>query len=126
MNVRDFQLPEVNGLQPPNVKNTPRKLHNLSGPFLRGPVPWSWLHAAIELGGPALQTGLGLWHFWYLNKQKPYQVSNKVLAATTKLSARSIQRGVLLLESRGLINVCRKPGARSEMTIFTPDFHEEA
>jgi DNA-binding transcriptional ArsR family regulator len=118
LNVRELTLNHEDFATPEALTHTATAARTIDGPFLRGPIPWAWLHRAIDLAGPALLTGMAIWYFWYLNKQRPFQVSSKKLAQQVKLSQRSIQRGISLLRDAGLLKVTHRNGSRSTLAII--------
>ena len=95
--------------------------HKTGEHFLRGPIPMDWLCAAsIATGyGSGFKVAIALWYLSGLNHQ----------ASTVKLSG-SVQRkmgikrhagyrGLVALESAGLVSVDRHPGRSPVVTILS-------
>jgi hypothetical protein len=88
------------------------------GRFLKGPIPWPWLEAAVSLPGKAVVVlALCLWHEAGLQKQKTFSVnlSRVGLPGVGRFTA---CRALKHLERAGLVAVRRKPGRKAELTIL--------
>lgn len=87
------------------------------GPFLRGPIPWSWLVAAGQLKGHALQVGLVLWFEAGCRSSRTVRLRHS-LAAQFGCHRDTVLRAVRELERAGLVNVQRKPGRSLQVTLL--------
>ena len=87
-------------------------------PYLRGPIPWDWLQAAIELGSGALPTGLAVWHLRALNQTTTFKASLNQLRKWTRLSEKVTREGVHRLEGSGLIKADRPDGQSLVITLI--------
>jgi hypothetical protein len=85
--------------------------------FLRGPVPWSWLHQAMTLPGKALAVGVMLWQLRGVTGRRTvlFCLSR---AATDGIPTTTARRAVRELERAGLVTVQRKPGRGLDVTIL--------
>jgi hypothetical protein len=81
-------------------------------PFLCGPIPLSWLSQAIAARGSAVAVGLSL---WFMRGVAPASLDIKVTRAVRRrlgLSPDQMQRGLLGLESAGLIEFASRGRGR--------------
>ncbi len=90
-----------------------------SEPFLRGPIPWSWLVAAGQLKGHALQIGLVLWFEAGCRSSRTVRLRHS-LAAQFGCHRDTVLRAVRELELAGLISVVRRPGRSLQVTLLDP------
>jgi hypothetical protein len=89
-----------------------------SGHYLRGPIPWSWLKAAIELGSGALTAGLAIWHLRTLRKTTTFAASLNQLSKWTEQSEKVMREGLHRLERARLVAVERPVGRSPIITIL--------
>ena len=103
LNQEDFLLPSV-----ANV--TPKHKVRQTEPFLRGPVPMSWIDKAYEVaGGNGLMLGLKLWWLSGMNNNsRTFSVNVRRLEVGQ--SQRSKWRVIKILEDAGLIKRIPEPG----------------
>ena len=90
----------------------------VKGPFLRGPVPMTWLLIASEGGNSALCVGIILWHI--SGKRKgllTFSVSNYALAKWG-VDRKQKYRALRYLEKAGLISTKQVGHASIEVTIL--------
>ena len=87
-------------------------------PFLKGPVPISWLQKASSLPGKCLAVGTVLWFRAGLERSGSVSLNLSRLNewGLTKDSAR---RALNALEGAGLVRVLRRPGRKPLVTILT-------
>ncbi len=89
-------------------------------PFLKGPVPLSWLALANAAGGSALPVGLCLWYLKGMNGATgELGVTRKRAKDTFGIGERALSRGLVRLESAGLITTTRGKGKAIRVTIVT-------
>ena len=89
----------------------------MTEPFLKGPIPLTWLRAAATSPGASpLAVGLLLWHLQALTKS-----DEVVLSATARaklgVERKAAYRGLSALEERGLVHVIRKRGQAPRVRI---------
>jgi hypothetical protein len=91
-----------------------------SAPFLKGPVPWSWLRQAMQLGGKVIAVGLMLWKESGCEGTRTFKFC--VSRSTGKgLSRWTIYRGLQRLERAGLITSRCRPGRGLEITLLVEE-----
>lgn len=104
-------------LAPPRLIGKKRTRTKKAARFLKGPVPWPWLHLAMMLKGRSLAVGLMLWlQSGILNRRTITFCLAR--AADEGIPATTARRAVRQLEAAGLIKVQRKPGRGLEITIL--------
>jgi hypothetical protein len=86
-------------------------------PFVKGPIPLSWVTKAGALGGKCLHTGMILWHHHGLNRGKPFQISHRRLSEHGVGTELTAKRSLDSLAASGLITVRFKSGQRKEIAI---------
>lgn len=96
MNIDTLRLPGNKTTMAVSVKKTVQ-------PYLRGPIPWSWLHAAIKLPGSAVEVGLALWHFRAVKKSLTFKTGIGDIAAFLGVSTATVRRAIDALQLAGLI-----------------------
>ena len=94
--VEDYGAASADELPPPPRPGQRRRLR--AAPFLRGPIPLSWLASAAQLRKPALPAGLGLWFVRGVSKKTgPIRVSAAV-RKKVRQTAGQMLRGLRALE----------------------------
>lgn len=96
-------------------------------PFVKGPIPLSWVTKAGALGGKCLHTGMILWHHHGLNRGKPFQISHRRLSEHGVGTELTAKRSLDSLAASGLISVRFKSGQRKEIAINVggyPDYRK--
>jgi DNA-binding transcriptional ArsR family regulator len=88
-----------------------------SGPFLRGPVPMSWLHAAARLPGSALAVGVALWHLAGMRGGRGDLTLSSERLAPFGVSRHAKDRALRQLAQAGLVTVSRKRGRSPRVTL---------
>jgi DNA-binding transcriptional ArsR family regulator len=99
---------------PEAMRLSPVPRHGAGELFLKGPIPWAWLHRAICLPGRALHVALQLWFHAGI-------AGNGIVAINlSRLSVdrSAASRGLAALEAAGLVRVQRKPGRKPLVTIL--------
>ena len=87
-------------------------------PFLRGPVPMSWIDKVFAVaGGNGLMLGLKLWWVSGMNIDRIFPVNISRLKAGQSL--RSKWRVLKTLEDAGLIRRITEPGKRLKVELLT-------
>ena len=86
---------------------------------MKGPIPWAWIARAGPLAGKALYVGAILWQRVGMAKRRTVSL-NVSQAPAFGISINAARRGLLALEGAGLVEVRRKPGCASEVTILDP------
>lgn len=102
----------------PKREKAPR--HKNGEHFLRGPIPMDWIYlASIASGhGCGLNVAIALWYISGLNKQSStVKLSGKVLRKMG-IKRHAGYRGLLSLESAGLVSVERHPGRSPIVTLL--------
>jgi hypothetical protein len=101
----------------PTTPTSPQPVAS-SNHYLRGPIPWNWLKAAIAVGSGALAAGLAIWHFRALKKTTTFSVSLYQLGKWTGQSEKVMREGLHRLEHAELVKVERPPGRSPIITII--------
>jgi hypothetical protein len=101
------------------TKRPPKRLprHRPGEPFLKGPVPWSWLATAARLPGKALQVSLWLWKEAGCRKSRtvPFCLAHGAEVGVTRKSARLALRR---LKVAGLVSLQYLPGRAVQVTLL--------
>ncbi|MBM4049423.1 MAG: hypothetical protein FJ279_30375 [Planctomycetes bacterium] len=88
-------------------------------PYLRGPIPLSWIERAARLPGQALAVGMALWHLAGLRSaQQHLSLSTERLAAFG-VSRYAKDRALRNLSTAGLVAVDRKKGRSPRVSLIT-------
>ena len=87
--------------------------------FLKGPVPWGWVEAAVGLPGRALAVGLAVWMEAGCRNRRAVAVSLSRLARLG-MTEKAARRAVQALERAGLVTVDRAPGRGLVVTLAHP------
>ena len=85
--------------------------------FIRGPLPVSWLAAAVRAGGSAPAVGLVLWYCRGLQRGAPRVRLAPARVRELGLSDDAARRGLGALEHAGLVIVERARGKAPFVTI---------
>lgn len=89
----------------------------VSGRFLKGPIPWSWITAAAALPGRALLVGLCIWRLVGAMKSDTISFGSSDLRQLG-IDRASKSRALRALESAGLIKVAHQPGRFPKVTVL--------
>jgi len=92
--------------------------HFQSEPFLKGPIPISWLNQVSSLPGKTLHVALAIRWLSDMNNGKPIKLTRKALqlfSVSTDAALDAIKR----MENAGLIKVQRLPGQRAIIEIVS-------
>lgn len=116
MDISDFKLPSAGIVSQPE----PRTKRRQTEPFLKGPVPMSWLNAACTIRRKnALAASLVIFHMAGLAR------SNTALTVTARrakqvmgLGKKFFDRGLRDLEAAGLVRVERSRGRAAVVDII--------
>jgi DNA-binding transcriptional ArsR family regulator len=100
---------DINTLEP--------KAKIVSGRFLKGPIPWSWITAAAALPSRALLVGLCLWRLVGAMKNDTVSFGNSYLQPLG-IDRATKSRALRALERAGLIKVARQPGRFPKVTLL--------
>ena len=107
-------------LLPSGVNVDPRHGSRQTGPFLRGPVPMSWIAKAYEVaGGSGLMLGLSLWWVSGMTKSRTFSVNIRRLEVGQSLRCK--WRALKALEDAGLIRRTPEPGKRLRVELLNPE-----
>jgi len=87
-----------------------------SQPFLRGPIPLTWLGRAARLPGKTLNVALAVWWIYGMVGHKPMKLSKKALAIF-QISVDAATDGLNRLEHHGLVKLQKNPGQRPLIEI---------
>jgi hypothetical protein len=93
-----------------------RRLSQVQGKFIKGPLDVVWLSKARKLGVTALWVALGLLYLRGLRRSDSFLVSNLMMQAWN-VSPDAKCRALKALEKAGLINVERR-GKRSPLVTL--------
>jgi hypothetical protein len=85
-------------------------------PFLKGPIPWSWVETAAVLPGKALAVGLAVWREAGCVRSRTATLNLSRLPAG--IPRRTAQRALRALEGAGLVAVARLPGHALRVTLL--------
>lgn len=94
----------------------------LTHPFIKGPVPLSWIIKASTLGKCALMVGLVLWYMDGMRGQKTFRLGRRDIAKLLGIGRLTVLRGIQRLEANGLIFVLREPGRKLVVTMNREHF----
>lgn len=106
MDIASLKLPLIDAHTPPKRRF-----------YLRGPIDWCWLNAAMHLPGSALKVGLVLWHYRALRKSTTVRTGTGDIARFLGVSLDTARRGIDALEGAGLIQVECAPGRKCAITL---------
>ena len=88
-----------------------------SEPFLKGPIPITWLNRAALLPGKAINVALAIRWLSDMNANSAIKLSRKSMALFN-FSSDAASDAIRRLESGGLIKVQRRPGQRPMIEIL--------
>jgi hypothetical protein len=88
-----------------------------TSPFVKGPIPLSWLRTASSLPGKALNIGNVLWFLHGITKKKAVKLTNRELSKWG-ISRHQKDTALCNLEGAGLIHVQRNVGKNPVVTIL--------
>ena len=111
-----FRAPVEGGLSV--VRQCPQKgppRHRQGEAFLKGPIPWAWLHRAMLSPGKALHVAMLLWRESGMKRNRTVRFN---LSAATGLTSGSARRGLRALETANLVTVDRRPGQALIVTLL--------
>ena len=120
MEFEKYKLQELNQSNP-RVYRDPRQARRLKTPFLRGPIPLSWLQKAMKLGGTAISVGIVLWYYRGLKKSLIFKIGIQDIAGLIGRSWLTAKRGLIALERRGVISISRHQGRKHLIEIHEID-----
>lgn len=107
--------------QPLPAKKSPAvPRHRPGEAFLKGPIPWRWLAAAL-LPGRCLHVGLVLWHLHWLQRRPKIRLNNATLLELG-VDKHAKRRALKRLEEAGLIAIERRTGNYPLITLL--DLHD--
>jgi len=89
----------------------------LSVPFLKGPIPMTWLAQAARLPGKTINLGIAIWWLHGMSKTKTFKLTGKALAQLG-ISRDAAYSALKRLEDQGLVRVERPPGQRPTVEIL--------
>jgi len=91
--------------------------HRQGDYFLKGPIPWAWLSAAMALPGKALHVGLNLWLLAGMCKSATVSLS---LSSCERfgVSRYAARRGLKKLMQAGLVAAELTRGRKARVTIL--------
>lgn len=88
-----------------------------SQPFLRGPIPLSWLNRAAKLPGKTLNVALAIWWLYGMIGRKPLKLSKKALGIF-QVSADAATDALNRMDQHGLIKLQKKSGQRPLIEVI--------
>ena len=91
--------------------------HRKGETFIKGPIPWAWIHRAMLLPGKALHVALLLWKESGIKRNRTIRFN---LSATLTMGMRSgsARRGLRALATAKLVTVRHHPGQALEVTLL--------
>ena len=89
----------------------------MSVPFLKGPIPMTWLNAAAKLPGKAFNLGIAIWWLANMANSKTVKLTGRALGYVG-ISRDASSDALKRLEEQGLIRVQRLPGQRPIVEIL--------
>jgi len=100
-----------------------RHYHKMPGKsFLKGPVPLSWLAAALGIGASSSAVGLYLWYLRGLRKtSSDLIVTRKGALAALGIKKDTLRRGLIKLETAALITTTRGRGKAIRVSLNVTD-----
>ncbi|MEH6543013.1 MAG: hypothetical protein V7721_03635 [Porticoccaceae bacterium] len=114
-----FNLQDIQRQPKQNQTNLPRTAipRKVNGePFLRGPIPLTWLSVAAELPGKSLHLSLAIWFRASMTNNATVRLGNSLLAEfSVKPDAK--RRALKALEDAGLIEVDRRENRNPVVTL---------
>jgi DNA-binding transcriptional ArsR family regulator len=96
------------------------RVPRINGPFVRGPLPLSWISKAARLPGKSLNAGLACWYLMFLKKSYQFKLSN-IVANEFGLNKDSKLRALKCLEEAGLIRCTRMQGRSVVIEMLNTD-----
>jgi hypothetical protein len=102
-------------LQIPSSTRPPR--HRQGEPFLKGPIPWPWLKAALRLPGRSLHVALLLWKDVGVKNRRTVRFNLSRAAELLGVDTSTTRDGLRELERAGLLTVQVVPGRPSQVTV---------
>jgi hypothetical protein len=102
------EIPVGNG-----INSRPPK-HKPGEKFLKGPIPWDWLEALMQISGETWKVALLIWLESGYRKSRtvPFNLSH------SSLVRRTAQRGLQQLMKAGLVKVEHRRGRPSLVTLL--------
>lgn len=94
----------------PGISTTARGGSRRREPFLKGPIPWAWLHRAGRLPGRALHVGLAVWHLSALQRSRRVRVNLTTVGSEFGVDRTTVGRALERLAQEGLVEVDRHDG----------------
>jgi hypothetical protein len=88
----------------------------MSLPFLKGPIPMTWLNAAAKLPGKTLNVGIAIWWLAGMSKNTSFKITGKALDQLG-VSRDAASDALKRLEDHGLILIKRSAGHRPTVQI---------
>jgi hypothetical protein len=88
----------------------------MSVPFLKGPIPMTWLNAAAKLPGKTLNVGIAIWWLAGMSKNTSFKITGKALDQLG-VSRDAASDALKRLEDHGLILIKRSAGHRPTVQI---------
>jgi hypothetical protein len=88
----------------------------MSVPFLKGPIPMTWLNAAAKLPGKTLNVGIAIWWLAGMSKNTSFKITGKALDQLG-VSRDAASDALKRLEDHGLILIKRSAGQRPTVQI---------
>jgi hypothetical protein len=95
-------------------KRPPR--HKPDDPFIKGPIPYTWVSAACRLPGAGLRAAMAF-RFLCCRFRQQNRWGLEKSAKGLRISVDSVRRALHAAELAGLLVVVREPGCKVEVTI---------
>jgi hypothetical protein len=101
------------------VLQTPKRppRHQPREHFLKGPIPWSWLNAALKLPGRSLHVALLLWKECGCKRRRTVALNVQRAAGVLGVDTTTTRAGLRALEGAKLVTIRLRPGRPLEVTI---------
>lgn len=84
--------------------------------FVRGPIPWPWIRAAMALRGSGLHVAMQLLLWSGMKKSRVVRLNMSAMP----VGRSAVSRGLGYLERAGLVRVRRQRGRWPVVTILIP------
>ena len=107
----------VESLSEHPTEATQKRWQQQSKPFIKGPIPLSWVQCASQLPGKAWSVGTVLFYLAGMAKTKTVVLSFKLLQSFG-VDRFATYRALTALENAKLVTVKREAGKRPKVTIL--------
>jgi hypothetical protein len=103
-----------------NHQRPPARIARHAKPFIKGPIPLSWITSAARQSGHAVHVGLAVWYLVGLSRSSTVELRPSVLRAFG-VSRFAGYRALDVLAIAGLVEVVRHRGRSPVVTVVVSD-----